>query len=125
MENIQHSLFRVKYAEVLPAQYPCPDCGELAKRNSVGERTLQEPDLDAPTFVLVRMSVCRCDNAPCRRKYFRVPLPFSAPRVRYTEDAKQLCVSSVVRDGMPFRAYPETSGGMDHPPTVRAARMQM
>lgn len=107
MENIQHSFFRVKYAEVLPAQYPCPDCGQLAKRNSTGERTLQEPNLDEPTFLLVRMSVCRCDNAQCGRKYFRVSVPFAPPRVRYTEDAKQLCVSSVVRDGMPFCRVPD------------------
>ena len=107
MENIQHRFFRVKYVEVLPAQYPCPECGEEAKRNSIGERTLQEANLDEPTFVLVRMSVCRCANAQCSRKYFRVPLPFALPWARYTEGAKELCVSSVTRDGMPFCGVPD------------------
>ena len=107
MENIQHRFFRVKYVEVLPEQYPCPDCGQEAKRNSTGERTLQEANLDEPTFVIVRMSVCRCDNASCSRKYFRVPLPFALPWARYTEGAKQLCVSSVIRDGMAFCRVPD------------------
>ena len=92
---------------MLPAQYPCPECGEEAKRNSIGERTLQEANLDEPTFVLVRMSVCRCANAQCSRKYFRVPLPFALPWARYTEGAKELCVSSVTRDGMPFCGVPD------------------
>lgn len=107
MENIQHHFFTVKYLEVLPESYPCPDCGQPAKRNSIGERTLQEPHLDHPTFLLVRMSVCRCDNPVCDRKYFRVPLPFAAPGARYTDQAKQLCVSSITRDGMPFSRVPD------------------
>lgn len=107
MENIQHSFFTVKYVEVLPERHPCPDCGQLAKRNSIGERTLQEPNLDQPTFLIVRMSVCRCDNPNCDLKYFRVPLPFALPRTRYTEQAKELCVSSITRDGMPFSKVPD------------------
>jgi len=107
MESIQHSFFTVKYLEVVPESYPCPECGQLAKRNTKGERTLQEPSLDQPTFLVVRMSVCRCDNPHCRRKYFRVPLPFAAPRERYTDQAKQLCVSSVTRDLMPFCRVPD------------------
>ena len=62
MENIHYSFFNVKYVEVLPEEYPCPDCGQQSKRNSIGERTLQEANLDQPTFLIVRMSVCRCDN---------------------------------------------------------------
>jgi hypothetical protein len=73
----------------------------------MGERTVQEPALDQPTFVIIRMSVCRCDNPTCGRTYFRIPLPFVAPRVRYTEQARQLCVASVLRDGMPFCRVPE------------------
>ena len=88
MERIQHSFFTVKYLEVLSESYPCPECGQLAKRNTKGERTLQEPSLDQPTFLVVRMSVCRCDNPHCRRKYFRVPLPFAAPRERYTDQGE-------------------------------------
>lgn len=107
MENIQHRFFHVKYLEVLPTSYPCPDCGQSAKRNSIGERTLQEPNLDQPTFLIVRMSVCRCDTPACDRKYFRVPLPFAAPGARYTDQAKGLCVSSITRDGMPFGRVPE------------------
>ena len=107
MENIQHRFFRVKYLEVLPSSYPCPDCGQEAKRNSIGERTLQEPDLDQPTFLIVRMSVCRCDNSLCDRKYFRIPLPFAHAGARYTDPAKGLCVSSITRDGMPFSRVPQ------------------
>ena len=59
MENIQHSFFSVKYIEVLPESYPCPECGEEAKRNSTGERTLQESNLDQPTFLIVRMDEYR------------------------------------------------------------------
>lgn len=107
MENIQHRFFNVKYLEVLPTSYPCPDCGQPAKRNSIGERTLQEPNLDQPTFLIVQMSVCRCETPACDRKYFRVPLPFAAPGARYTDQAKGLCVSSITRDGMPFGRVPE------------------
>lgn len=107
MDNIQHDGFVVKYVEVLPETAPCPDCGQPARRNSVGERTVQEPSLDQPTFLIIRMSVCRCDNPTCGRKYFRVPLPFVLPRARYTEQAKQVCVASITRDGMPFRRVPE------------------
>ena len=107
MENIPHGLFTVKYLEVLPKSYPCPDCGQSAKRNSIGQRTLQEPNLDHPTFLIVRMSVCRCENPLCDRKYFRVPLPFATPGARYTDQAKGLCVSSITRDGMPFSRVPE------------------
>lgn len=107
MESLQHSFFTVKYLEVLPESYPCPDCGELARRKSKGERTLQEPNLDQPTFLIVRLSVCRCDNPTCSRNYFRIPLPFAVPRARYTDQAKQLCVSGITRDGMPFSRVPE------------------
>jgi hypothetical protein len=107
MENIRHRLFTVKYLEVLPKRYPCPDCGHVAKRNSIGERTLQEPDLDQPTFLIVRMSVCRCDHPLCDRKYFRIPLPFARAGARYTHEAKGLCVSSITRDGMPFSGVPQ------------------
>jgi len=107
VESIQPGLFTIKYVEVLPATYPCPDCGQEARRNSTGERTLQEPDLERPTFLLVRMSVCKCINPVCARKYFRVPLPFAAPRLRYSETARQVCVSSITRDGMPFCRVPE------------------
>ena len=107
MEKIPHRFFTVKYVEVLPQRHPCPDCGQPAKRNSIGERTLQEPNLDHPTFLIVRMSVCRCDHPRCDRKYFRVPLPFAAPGARYTDQAKGLCVSSITRDGMPFGRVPE------------------
>lgn len=102
MENIRYYEFSVKYVEVLPEHYPCPDCGQLARRNSVGERTVHEPNLDHPAFMIVRMSVCRCNNPACGRTYFRIPLPFAEPRARYSEQAKAVCVSSVTRDGMPF-----------------------
>lgn len=110
MDSIHHSFFTVKYLEVLPDTYPCPDCGQLAKRNSKGERTLQEPSLDRPTFLIVRMSVCKCENPECPRKYFRVPLPFAVPHARYTDHARGVCVSSVARDGMPFSRVPDRVG---------------
>lgn len=110
MDSIHHSFFTVKYLEVLPATYRCPDCGQLAKRNSKGERTLVEPSLDVPTFLIVRMSVCQCQNSDCPRKFFRIPLPFAIPRVRYTDHARGLCVSSIVRDGMPFSRVPDRVG---------------
>ncbi len=106
-ESIQPGLFTIKYMEVLPDIHPCPDCGQEARRNSTGARTLQEPDLERPAFLIVRMSVCACRNPACARKYFRVPLPFAAPRVRYSETAKQLCIASITRDGMPFCRVPE------------------
>ena len=110
MDSIHHSFFTVKYLEVLPKTHPCPDCGQLAKRNSKGERTLQEPSLDRPTFLIVRMSVCECKNPDCPRKFFRIPLPFAVPRSRYTDQARGLCVSSIVRDGMPFSRVPDRVG---------------
>ena len=39
MDSIHHSFFTVKYLEVLTETYPCPECGQLARRNSKGERT--------------------------------------------------------------------------------------
>ena len=110
MDSIHHSFFTVKYLEVLPDTYPCPDCGQLAKRNSKGERTLVEPSLDVPRFLIVRMSVCKCENPNCPRKFFRIPLSFAIPRSRYTDQARELCVSSIVRDGMPFSRVPDRVG---------------
>jgi hypothetical protein len=107
MENIRHRFFTVKYLEVLPKGHPCPDCGHWAKRNSIGQRILQEPNLDQPTFLIVRMSVCRCAHPVCDRKYFRVPLPFALRGARYTQQAQQMCVSSITRDGMPFSRVPD------------------
>ena len=110
MGNIKYNFFTIKYLEVLPEAHPCPDCGQLAYRNSKGERTLQEPNLEQPTFLVIRMSVCHCKNPSCPRKYFRIPLPFAIPRVHYSDQARQLCVSSVTRDGMPFCRVPERVG---------------
>ena len=104
MDSIHHSFFTVKYIEVLPETHPCPDCGQLAKRNSKGERTLQEPSLDQPTFLIVRMSVCECKNPDCQRKFFRIPLPFAIPRVHYTDQARGLCVSSITRENFRWQS---------------------
>ena len=110
MESIRHSFFTVNYLEVLPESHPCPDCGQKAKRNSKGERTLQEPNLDRPMFLIVRMSICECKNPDCSRKYFRIPLPFAIPRVHYTDQARRMSVDSVIRDGMAFSRVPDRMG---------------
>lgn len=106
MGSIPYSSFKVKYLEVLPTDHACPTCGHLAKRNSRGQRTIQEPDLEQPSFLMVHMSVCHCKNPDCQTHYFRIPLPFIAPRMRYSPQAVSYSVDSVRRDGMPFCGVP-------------------
>ena len=107
MDSIAYGLFKVKYLEILSSGHACPSCGQWAKRNSRGRRTIQEPDLEQPSFLMVHMSVCQCTNPDCPTHYFRIPLPFIAPRMRYSPEAVSYSVESVRRDGMPFCRVPE------------------
>lgn len=107
MDSIAYGSFKVKYLEILPSDHACPSCGQLAKRNSRGQRTIQEPDLEKPSFLIVHMSVCQCKNPDCQTRYFRIPLPFIAPRMRYSPEAVSYSVESVRRDGMPFCRVPD------------------
>ena len=107
MDSISYGSFKVKYLEILPSDHACPSCGQLAKRNSRGQRTIQEPDLEKPSFLMVHMSVCQCKNPDCPTHYFRIPLPFIAPRMRYSPEAVSYSVESVRRDGMPFCRVPD------------------
>ena len=107
MDSISYESFNVKYLEILPSDHACPSCGQLAKRNSRGQRTIQEPDLEQPSFLMVHMSVCACKNPYCPTHYFRIPLPFIEPRMRYSPEAVSYSVESVSRDGMPFCRVPD------------------
>lgn len=114
MERIPYPSFKVKYLEVLPADHACPTCGHLAKRNSRGPRTIQEPDLEQPSFLIVHLSVCHCKNPDCQTHYFRLPLPCIEPRMRYSPDAVSYSVDRVTRDGMPFCRVPDRMADAFH-----------
>jgi hypothetical protein len=59
MDSIHHRFFTVKYLEALPKAHPCPDCGQLAKRNSKGERALVGAQLGSTSVSVKPIAVSR------------------------------------------------------------------
>jgi hypothetical protein len=83
---------------------PCPRCGHLAYRHTLGQRTLHDRgDLSTgcPVDLLVTYSSHSC--AQCR-KYFHVDLSDVAlPGSHYTRRVAQWAGRLVVEDGLPDR----------------------
>ncbi len=77
---------------------PCPKCGTVSKRHSVGRRRLREVGISAPTVLEVTYSKHYCVNC---RKHFSLPMDHLAqPSGRFTNRVRRTAVDLVVKQSM-------------------------
>lgn len=77
---------------------PCPRCGEVSKRHSIGQRRLREVGISGPTILEVTYSKHYCVSC---RKHFSLPMDHLAqPSGRFTNRVRRTAVDMVVKQSM-------------------------
>ena len=77
---------------------PCPKCGTVSKRHSIGRRRLREVGISAPTVLEVTYSKHYCVNC---RKHFSLPMDHLAqPSGRFTNRVRRTAVDLVVKQSI-------------------------
>lgn len=68
----------------------CPACGTARVRfHSWRRRSVEHPDVDRPTYLVLRLAKYACDEPACARKYFTPPIPEAAPHARTSRRLQQ------------------------------------
>ncbi len=79
---------------------PCPRCGTMRGRHSIGHRRLYELGTSHPVVLLVEYSKHYCPGCNC---YFTVPMDHLAPKAgRYTHRVRCGAIELVVGQGLTF-----------------------
>jgi transposase len=77
---------------------PCPRCGHMGKRHSLGKRRLREVGINGPTMLEVTYSKHYCIH--CRR-HFSLPMDHLAmPSGRFTNRVRRTAVDLVAKQAM-------------------------
>jgi len=77
---------------------PCPRCGSVSKRHSVGDRRLSEIGISKPTVLEVKVSKHFCNKC---RKHFTVDANHIAqPSCRYTNRVRRTAVNLVQSESL-------------------------
>ncbi len=77
----------------------CPDCGSApGVPRRLRRRTVEHPDADRPTYLVLRVGQYACPQAQCPRRYFTPPLVEAAPYA-HTSRRLQASVTAVYRQG--------------------------
>lgn len=98
---------------------PCPHCGTISKRHSIGQRKLREVGISAPTLLEVTYSKHYC---PTCRKHFSLPMDHLAmPSGRFTNRVRRTAVDLVVKQSMTLEKATQRMRAKYHvhvPPTT-------
>jgi transposase len=77
---------------------PCPKCGEMSKRHSIGRRRLREVGISGPTVLEVTYSKHYCEKC---RKHFSLPMDHLAqPSGRFTNRVRRTAVDLVIKQAL-------------------------
>lgn len=88
----------IRYINLSKAEEPCPKCGTISKRHSVGKRKLHEINKSKPLILEVTLSKHYC--LLCR-KHFSLSLGSLAPsKSRYTTQVRRIAVDYVAQAHM-------------------------
>lgn len=80
---------------------PCPQCGTISKRHSIGKRLLRDANISIPTTIEVIYSKHHCTKC---RKYFSLPMDHLAqPGGQFTNRARRIAVDLVVKQKMTLK----------------------
>jgi hypothetical protein len=98
---------------------PCPRCGEICKRHSVGKRRIREIGIKGPSVLEVTYSKHYCVNC---RKYFSLPMEHLAPpNSRFTNRVHRIALDLMGNQSL---SYKEATNRMEQkyhvhiPPTT-------
>ncbi len=84
------------YRHVRPglAETPsCPVCGMRRVRvHSWRHRTVEHPDPERPTYLVLQVAKYACEDAACARRYFTPPIAEGAPYARISRRLQQVAV---------------------------------
>ena len=82
------------YRHVRPglAETPrCPECGTSRVRfHSWRRRTVEHPDPERPTYLVLQVAKYACENAACARQYFTPPIAEAAPYAHTSRRLQQI-----------------------------------
>jgi transposase len=83
----------------------CPACGSRRVAfHSVRRRSVEHPDADRPTYLVLRLAKYACANPACARKYFTPPVAEAAPYARTSRRLRQTAVGLYRRGAAALRA---------------------
>lgn len=103
-----------------PLHLPCPNCGELARRNEVRELSRKELSFEGPQDEKVLVGCYLCPTCPTGERWFRVcPAGFEG-RGRYTTRTRRAVLSLIINHKMSFEAAAELSRTLLHLPKLHS-----